>query len=131
MNKIYEIGEHMKYEWIDDYCLSKQGVIKDFKIEWEASRFLIDAKMFVMIGFNKEKQEIISLKLNPEYGLLLRNEYEDIKPGYYLNKDHWNSIDLNGDLPDDLLKELIDQSYQLVINTFSKKQQEKIRNKST
>lgn len=118
----------MKYQWIDQYCLKKQGVTKDFKIEWEATRFLIRAKMFVMIGYNKEKEEIISLKLNPEYGAFLRGEYPDIKPGYYLNKDHWNSINLNGDVPDDLLKELIDQSYHLVINSFSKKVQEEIKN---
>lgn len=118
----------MKYSWIDKYCLSKQGVTKDFKMEWEATRFLIQTKMFVMIGYNKEKKEIISLKLNPEYGLLLRSEYQDIKPGYYLNKDHWNSINMNGNVPDDLLKELIDQSYQLVFNSFSKKQQEEIMN---
>lgn len=118
----------MKYDWIDEFCLSMRGVSKDFKMEWEATRFLIRSKMFVMIGCNKEKEEIISLKLNPEYGLLLRSEYKDIQPGYYLNKDYWNSINLDGIVPDDLLKELIHQSYELVFHTFSKKQQEKIKN---
>jgi len=131
MKKNVKNGDEMKYEWIDEYCLNKKGVSKDFKIEWEASRFMIDEKMFVMIGSDKAKTEIISLKLNPDYGLLLRSEYKDIKPGYYLNKDHWNSINLNGDVPDDLLKELIDQSYQLVLNGFSKKRQEEITNLSS
>jgi len=105
-----------------------KGVKKDFKLEWKASRFLIDSKMFAMIGENPQKKDIISIKLHPEYGLLLRSEYHDIFPGYYLNKDHWNSIDLNGNVPDDLLKELLVQSYELVFNSFSKKRQAAIKN---
>jgi predicted DNA-binding protein (MmcQ/YjbR family) len=116
----------MKYIWIDTYCLSKNAVIKDYKIEWDATRYMIDSKMFVLIGQNKEKREIISLKLNPEYGEFLRNEYDDIKPGYYLNKEHWNSINLDGSVPDDLLKELVDQSYALVLHSLTKKRQSEI-----
>jgi len=122
-------GDIMKYEWIDSYCLSKKETSKDFKFEWDATRYMLDQKMYVMIGHNKQKKEIISLKLHPEYGAFLRNEYEDIQPGYYLNKEHWNSINIDGCIPDDLLRELIDQSYSLIFQSLTKKRQKEIESK--
>jgi len=116
----------MLFDWIDNYCLSKNMAVKDYKIEWEATRYLVGGKMFAMIGNDKEKRTIISLKLNPEYGQFLRSEYEDIYPGYYLNKIHWNSIDLEGDINSELFEKMIDQSYQLVFNSLSKKIQNEI-----
>ncbi|MBU1142785.1 MAG: MmcQ/YjbR family DNA-binding protein [Firmicutes bacterium] len=118
----------MKYLWIDEYCLSKKGIIKDYQMEWEATRYLLAGKMVAMIGQNKEKKDIISLKLDPVYGQFLRSEYKDIVPGYYLNKEHWNSIDLSGDLSDDLLRELIDQSYALIFKSLTKIKQKEIEN---
>lgn len=55
-----------------------------------------------------------------------RRQYEDIIPGYYMNKMHWNSIKADGEVPDDLLKDLLDKSYQLVLGGFSKKKQREI-----
>ncbi|MBE0701186.1 MAG: MmcQ/YjbR family DNA-binding protein, partial [Acholeplasmataceae bacterium] len=95
---------------------------------WEATRYLLDGKMFVMIGNDKAGRDIISLKLNPEYGQFLRDAYDDVYPGYYLNKDHWNSINLNGSLEDQLLKELIDQSYNLILKSLPKKTQAALKN---
>jgi predicted DNA-binding protein (MmcQ/YjbR family) len=120
------MGDKMKYLWIDDYFLSKEGIVKDYKIEWEATRYLLAGKMVAMIGQNKEKKDIISLKLEPSYGQFLRIEYKEIVPGYYLNKEHWNSIDLNGDLEDSLLKELIDQSYDLIFKSLKKEKKKEI-----
>jgi len=122
------MGDIMKYLWIDEYCLNKKGIIKDYQMEWEATRYLLAGKMVAMIGQNKEKKDIISLKLDPVYGQFLRSEYKDIVPGYYLNKEHWNSIDLSGDLSDDLLRELIDQSYALIFKSLTKIKQKEIEN---
>ena len=119
----------MKYLWIDEYCINKRGAVKDYQMDWEATRYLLEGKMFAMIGQNKEKKDIISLKLEPTYGQFLRKEYKDILPGYYLNKEHWNSIDLNGDVEDTLLKELIDQSYVLILKSLTKAKQIEILNK--
>ena len=58
----------------------------------------------------------------------MREKYADIRPGYYLSKDHWNSIDLNGNLPDDVFKQLIDQSYELIFESLPKKVQKEISN---
>lgn len=72
----------------------------------------------------------ITLKLQPLEGEFLRNEYEDILPGYYMNKTHWNSVKADGNVPDDLLKDLVDKSYTLVLKGFSKKRQQEILNKT-
>lgn len=70
--------------------------------------------------------DYITLKLEPSEGDFLRQQYEDIIPGYYMNKIHWNSIKPDGEVPDDLLKDLLDKSYELVLCRFSKKKQREI-----
>ncbi len=111
----------MKYKWLDKYCLSKKGAKKDFKEEWNVIRYLIGDKMFAMHGEDKEKKAIITLKCDPYFGQELRGQFPDIVPGYYMNKEHWNSLDLNGNVPDDVLKQMIDMSYDLVLNSLTKK----------
>lgn len=68
----------------------------------------------------------ITLKLEPLEGEFLRKQYMDIIPGYYMNKVHWNSIKANGAVPDALMKELVDKSYNLILAGFSKKKQREI-----
>lgn len=116
----------MKYQWIDEYCLSKKGTKKDFKVEWNATRYFIGDKMFAMQGGDKNKKAIITLKCEPLFGQALREQYQDIVAGYYMNKEHWNSVYLDGNVPDEILKEMIDMSYQLVLNSLSKKVQKEI-----
>ncbi|MCT4619592.1 MAG: MmcQ/YjbR family DNA-binding protein [Marinisporobacter sp.] len=116
----------MKYEWLDEYCLSKKVVTKDFKIEWDAIRYLVGGKMFAMQGGDKDKKEIITLKCEPLFGQFLREKYCHIVAGYYMNKQHWNSVYLDGDVPDDILKQMIDMSYELVLKSLSKKIQKDI-----
>lgn len=117
----------MKYQWMDEFLLSKQGVTKDLKKEWNWIRYLIGDKMFAAICLDeKDEPYYITLKLEPSEGEFLRTQYEDIVPGYYMNKMHWNSIRPDGQVPDDLLKDLLDKSYQLVLEGFSKKRQKEI-----
>lgn len=117
----------MKYEWIDDFLMAKKGVNKDFKEEWNWRRYMIDDKMFVAICYNDDdKAELITLKLEPVEGDLLRHQFEDIIPGYYMNKTHWNSIKVDGNISDEMLKNLLDKSYDLVLKGFSKKRQREI-----
>ncbi len=116
----------MKYEWLDEYCLSKKAVQKDYKMEWSATRYRINGKMFALQGGDKEGKSIITLKLEPTYGEILRNQYKDIVPGYYMNKMHWNSLYLLGDVPDEVLKDMLDQSYRLIFESLSKKAQKEI-----
>ena len=118
---------YMKYEWIDEYLVSKQGCVKDFKEEWGAYRYMLNSKMYCMIGGDKEGKPIVSLKCEPEYAISLREDYSDVVLGYYLNKAHWNSIYLEGNVPDEVMKQMIDMSYDLILRSLPKKVQEEIR----
>ncbi|MDL2273139.1 MmcQ/YjbR family DNA-binding protein [Oscillospiraceae bacterium OttesenSCG-928-G22] len=116
----------MNYEWVGDYCLSKPGAVKDNKEEWEAYRYMVGGKMFLMEGGDREGRPILSLKLEPLRGDTARNEYDCVIPGYYMNKVHWNSVYRDGNLPDDVMKSFIDESYNLIFSALSKKKQREI-----
>lgn len=118
----------MKYAWIDEYLLAKPSVTKDLQAEWNWIRYQIGGKMFAAICLDDatNKPVYITLKLKPEEGDFLRQQYEDIIPGYYMNKVHWNSIKADGDIPDELVKEMLDKSYQLVLGGLSKKKQKEL-----
>ncbi len=117
----------MRYEWIDEYLLNKAGSSKDLQKDWNWIRYQIGGKMFAAVCLDENNVPIyITLKLEPEEGSFLRTQYKDIIPGYYMNKTHWNSIMPDGEVPDDLLKDLLDKSYQLVLGSFSKKKQREL-----
>ena len=116
----------MKYTWLDEYCLSKKGAVKEYKVEWDATRYMIKDKMFVLQGGDKEGKPIITVKLEPTHGEFLRQQFKDIIPGYYMNKEHWNSLYIEGDVPDEIIKDMLDKSYNLVLASLSKKLQKEI-----
>jgi len=111
----------MKYEWLEEFCRSLLGAEKDFKEEWNATRYMIRGKMFAMQGGDKAGRPIITLKLELSMGEVLRQQYEDVIPGYYMNKEHWNSVYLEGEVPDDVLKDMLDRSHQLILASLPKK----------
>jgi predicted DNA-binding protein (MmcQ/YjbR family) len=113
----------MKYEWLDEYALGLMGAQKDFKEEWEAFRYTVGGRMFAMLGRDAAGREIVTVKLPPARGLALRGEYADIAPGYYMNKEHWSSVDLNGAVPDGLLKDMLRESYGIILASLPKKTQ--------
>jgi predicted DNA-binding protein (MmcQ/YjbR family) len=84
--------------------------------------------MFALVGHDAEGKPIISVKHNPEYGEELREKYPDITPGYYLNKTHWSSVFLGGNVPETVLKQILDGSYELIFNSLPKKVQNEIIN---
>lgn len=116
----------MEYSWLKEYCLSKPGAVHDYKEEWLAHRYLVGGKMFLMDGGDKNETPIITLKLEPLHGELLRSEHTCVIPGHYMNKTHWNSVYKSGDVPDDKLKALIDESYKLIFESLPKKLQAQI-----
>lgn len=104
----------MRYTWIDEYLLGKEGVTKDLQKDWNWIRYQIGGKMFAAVCLGEQDEPYyITLKLEPLEGDFLRQQYEDIVPGYYMNKTHWNSIKPDGEVPDDLLKDLLDKSYAI------------------
>ena len=114
----------MKYPWIDDYLLQKKAVRKDFKEEWGWYRYQIGDKMFAAVCLDEAgKPYYITLKLAPANGDFYRQQYPDVLPGYYMNKVHWNSVRADGEVPDAVLKDMLDEAYDLVLHSFSKKKQ--------
>lgn len=117
----------MKYDWMDEFLLSKKSVTKDLKEEWNWIRYMVGGKMFAAVCLNDDNEPFyITLKLEPLEGEFFRDKYPDIIPGYYMNKVHWNSIKPDGEVPDDLLKDMLDKSYDLVLKGFSKKRQQEL-----
>ena len=117
----------MKYHWLNDYLLSKKGAQKDFKAEWNWERYMIRDKLFCAVCLDDSGNPVyITLKLEPARGDALRQLYPDILPGYYMNKVHWNSVKPDGEVPDDLLRQMLDESYSLILASFSKKKQMEI-----
>ncbi|MDO4312038.1 MAG: MmcQ/YjbR family DNA-binding protein [Eubacteriales bacterium] len=117
----------MRYLWMDEYLMSKKGVTKDLQPVWNWIRYHVGGKMFAAICLDDRNEPYyINLKLEPLEGDFLRKQYEDIIPGYYSNKKHWNSVKPDGKVPDALMKHMLDESYQLVLAGFSKKRQKEI-----
>lgn len=111
-----------------DYCLSKKGVTEHFPFDEDTLVFKVGGKMFALSSLSQwEKDEpSINLKCDPEKALGLRAEYEGIQPGYHMSKVHWNTVAVNSDVPDKLLKELITHSYEMVFKSLTKKLQAEI-----
>ena len=110
-----------KYEWLDEYCLDLPGAAKDYKQEWDAVLYTVGGKIFALCGGDKNGESIITLMLDPANGDLMRQQNKGIVPGYYMNKEHWNSLYLEGGVPDDVVRAMINESHQLVFQSLSKK----------
>jgi predicted DNA-binding protein (MmcQ/YjbR family) len=113
----------MNLETYYEYCLSKKGVTENFPFDEDTLVFKVGGKMFALSSLNQwEKgQPSINLKCDPERAQELRAEYDAIQPGFHMSKIHWNTIKINTDVSDALVKELIDHSYELVFKSLSKK----------
>ena len=112
----------MRYDWMDAYLLEKPGVTKDFKTEWNWTRYMIGGKLFCALCHDDAGGDVcITMKLEPLRGELLRGQFEDIIPGYYMNKLHWNSVRAQGALPEDILEDMLDESYALVLGALPKR----------
>ena len=116
----------MRYTWLDDYLLAKPGVTTNTE-NWNWVRYMVGGKMFAAVCLDEQdKPYYITLKLEPPEGEFLRQQYADIHPGYYMNKQHWNSVKPDGQVPDDLLRSLLDKSYALIFAGLTKKLQREI-----
>ncbi|WNH08218.1 MmcQ/YjbR family DNA-binding protein [Thalassobellus suaedae] len=114
----------MNIEQLRNYCLSKKGVTEDFPFDQDTLVFKVLGKMFVLASLKKWEQgeASINLKADPEYSEELRVNYNSIRPGFHMSKKHWNTLYLHeGELHPQLVKELIDHSYNMVIKGLAKK----------
>ena len=111
-----------------DYCLAKKGVTEHFPFDEDTLVFKVGGKMFALSSLKgwEDNTPSINLKCDPEKALELRAEYEGVNPGYHMSKVHWNTVAVNSDVPQKLLLQLIDHSYELIFNSLTKKLQEEI-----
>ena len=103
------------------YCMGKKGVTEEFPFGENTLVYKVMGKLFALTDV--EFFESINLKVDPEKGVELREEYPSVQPGYHMNKKHWITVLMDGSIPDKLLRQWIDDSYQLVVSGLTKKQQ--------
>lgn len=115
----------MNIEQFRNYCLSKKHVTESFPFDDVALVFKVADKMFALTGLNSQPATA-NLKCDPEKAIQLREEYSEIIEGYHMSKKHWNTITIEGNLPNKLIEELIDHSYNLVIKGLTKKLQKEL-----
>jgi len=115
----------MNVEEIREYCIAKKAVTESFPFDETTLVFKVMNKMFCLLGLDDFR---VSLKNDPEKNIALRGRYSAIYEGYHLHKEHWNTIELNGTVPTSMLKELIDDSYNIIVQSLPKKKQEEYKN---
>ena len=118
----------MNLETFYEYCLSKKAVTEHFPFDEDTLVFKVGGKMFALSSLKQwEKQEpSVNLKCDAERSLELRANYDAINEGYHMSKIHWNTVAINQDVPDAMLKALIDHSYDLIFKSLTKKIQAEI-----
>lgn len=109
----------IEFEAISAYCLEKKGTTASYPFGEGVLVFKVLDKMFVLI-FEEVNPLRINLKCDPEDAQALRAEHPAITGAYHMNKEHWNSLYLDGSLPRELIIELIDHSYELVVKGMKK-----------
>ena len=123
----------MDIETLRDYCLAKVGVTESFPFDADTLVLKVMGKMFALTGLDEVEVFKVNLKCDPEKSLDLRERYEDITPGwhmnkitgaYHMNKTHWNTVMLNGRLSRALICEMVDDSYNLVRAGLKKTERE-------
>ncbi|TLX70942.1 MmcQ/YjbR family DNA-binding protein [Labilibacter sediminis] len=115
----------MNIEELREYCLSKKGTSEEFPFDDVTLVFKVMNKMYALCSLDGDLY--VNLKCDPEKAITLREEHDAIRPGWHMNKKHWNTVDLDGRLKPDFVKELIDHSYDLVTSKLTKKQKEELQ----
>ncbi|HAJ99680.1 MAG TPA: MmcQ-like protein [Bacteroidales bacterium] len=103
----------MDIEAFRDYCLSKDGVDESFPFDNKTLVFKVMGKIFVLTDV--DTFQTVNVKCEPELAISLREQYPAVLPGYHMNKQHWNTIVMDGSIGDDTIKEWIDHSYKMVV----------------
>jgi len=108
-----------------DWCLRQPGAIEDFPFGPATSVFKVAGKMFALSRLESAPLEV-SVKCEPDLAVGLRESHPAIRPGYHLNKRHWNTITLDGSLPDEFVRDLIEDSYDLVVSALPRRTREQL-----
>lgn len=115
----------MDIETLRTYCLSKKAVTEDFPFGEDTLVFRVMNKIFLLVSLSSNPLQF-NAKCDPDKAIELREQYDAVQPGYHMNKKHWNTIILDGSLSTSLVKEMIDDSYALIVKSLSKKDRESL-----
>lgn len=115
----------MTLEQLQAYCAKKSGVSWDTPFGPDVLVFRVAGKMFALAPINVF--DTVNLKCDPERAVELRERYVGIIPGFHMNKQHWNTVDVTGGVPQKLIWELVDHSYELVRASLPKKVRDEIK----
>jgi predicted DNA-binding protein (MmcQ/YjbR family) len=111
------------------WCLGRPGATEDFPFGPEHSVFKVAGKMFAISALERVPLEV-SVKCEPDLAVELRNSYAAIRPGYHLNKRHWNTITLDDSLPDQLVRDRVEDSYDLIVSALPKRVQRELQRRT-
>jgi predicted DNA-binding protein (MmcQ/YjbR family) len=107
----------MDLDQLHAYMLSLPGTVEERPFTPEIPVYKVMGKMFAYVSPD-ESPPRLTIKLDPLYGQLLRAAYDAMRPGYHMNKDHWNTVLLDGSIPEEELLTWIDESYKLVVDAL-------------
>ena len=113
----------MNIEALREYCLSKKEVTEEFPFGNDTLVFKVKGKIFLLAGLDNNPLQF-NVKCDPEKAIELREQYDAVQPGYHMNKKHWNTVTAHGSLSMALLKEMIDHSYDLIVQSLPKKERD-------
>lgn len=116
----------MDTQKLENIFLSKSGARIDFPFGEDVTVFKVMDKMFGLFSLNDAIYHV-NLKCDPQDAIAYRDIYECVIPGYHMNKKHWNTIILDGSMSDEILEEMIEESYSLVVSKCTKKQKEQLK----
>ena len=115
----------MNTESLREYCIAKKAVTEDFPFGENTLVFKVKEKIFLLVSLDADPLQF-NAKADPEKAIQLREEYDAIKPGFHMNKKHWNTVVIDGSLSTKLIKEMIDDSYDLIVQSLPKKLKEEL-----
>jgi predicted DNA-binding protein (MmcQ/YjbR family) len=112
----------MDIEILREYCLAKKEVAESFPFGDSTLVFKVKGKIFLLVSLDKSTLQF-NVKSDPDKAVELREQYDSIQPGFHMNKKHWNTVIVDGSIPSKVIKEMIDDSYLLIIKSLPKKDQ--------
>jgi predicted DNA-binding protein (MmcQ/YjbR family) len=115
-------------EKLEKHCAKLKGSEGSYPFGPDALVFKVMGKMFALVSQNEQIPRV-TLKCNPADGETLVSQFESVVPGYYMNKKHWITISINGELSEELIKNLTNESYKLVVSKLTKADKKKLEQK--
>jgi predicted DNA-binding protein (MmcQ/YjbR family) len=115
----------MDLETIRKYCLAKKSTTESFPFGETTLVFKVSGKIFLLMGLDQRPLQF-NVKCDPEQAVELREAYSSVIPAFHMNKKHWNTVIINGQLSSAQIREMIDASYALVVKSLPLKERKKL-----